>query len=244
MLKRMFTLETLGNLFNFRKAKFTNTAKRMSIKASMVNPTHFVKIPSSIIIIKELNIPCKKIASPNPKIRYFVPCLGSKNDFAKKYPIKAEDRACKKVAPAKRKAVIKIASRMKNVSSESTNSRNNTAIFSIAAKPKAAIIIYSIRSMGSSSSGSLSTFAFTTEYFNISSIKATPIKIFKMIIPISGRGSCEVVSKKPISIKMVGKAINIPYRKIFKIILFDSGCASFLKKNKSQMMLGSIPRKK
>lgn len=153
-----------------------------------------------------------------------------KKDRAKKYPNRPEVKTCRKVPvinlsqlPAKRFIELK---------------GQSIKIFSEAAKPKAAIIIYIIISTGSSNSGAEITFILTTKYLAISSGKAVP----KKQIIIKGKVEDSKMLPSPIPIRATGTATAIPQRKTFIIILFDSGWISFLKKNKSHIKLGAMPK--
>ena len=124
----------LASFLSFLKPKETKMARpiKSTIKTAIVIVKFF-----SIPIIEILKRPCKMVAIIIPVRINFIFLFGSKIERAKKYPKVPEHKACKKVAPIKRKALMAAVCLKRNGSLPG----NKTKRFSRAANPKAAIII-------------------------------------------------------------------------------------------------------
>jgi len=65
------TFVTLGNFFSFWNERLTKIARKIKTAAIRENPIFSPISSLSIIIIKELKAPCKRIARINPRIKNF-----------------------------------------------------------------------------------------------------------------------------------------------------------------------------
>jgi len=158
------------------------------------------------------------------------------NNFplAHKQPKRPDAKACIRVAPIKRKTERPIISSVVVAFMRKKK-------FSATAKPRAAVIIYTIRSTGSSKCRLRLMNTKTTRNLTISSIKAlTPIEAMEYsAIPRTG-AAIENSFSKPAA----ARAEIIPKTNVFVMAVFGSGFSlSSSRKKTSQVELKRKPKK-
>ena len=110
----------------------TKMASPIKIKTGIKNAN-----PFPISIIEKLKSPCSAVAKKSPANKSLPLFLVRRKDKAIKYPKRPEHRACRKVAPKKRKKIIENVSPVKKLGPIGSRYK----IFSTAANPSAIIII-------------------------------------------------------------------------------------------------------